>query len=64
MDTTTTKPKRRVRTVLDVFERHAVKIAKRTLGLSDVGAQIMGGQTKDEARARLRRHGIDPGKYE
>ncbi|MFA7455766.1 MAG: hypothetical protein WCZ10_15025, partial [Desulfobulbaceae bacterium] len=36
---------------------HRVKIAKRTLRLSDVEAKIMGGMTKDEARAVLRKAG-------
>ena len=39
---------------LDVFERHQVKIARRTLQLSDVGALIMGGMTKAQARAVIR----------
>ncbi len=36
---------------MDVFERHQLKIAKATLKMSDVGASIMGGMTKEEARA-------------
>lgn len=36
---------------LSVPEQHQLKIAYRTLQLSDVGARIMGGMTKDEARA-------------
>jgi len=37
----------------DVARKHQVKIAKRTLELSDVGAQILGGMTKEEARKIL-----------
>lgn len=36
---------------LTVFEHHQLKIARDTLKMSDVGARIMGGMTKDEARA-------------
>ena len=43
---------------MDVFAKHQIRIAKRTLELSDIGASIMGGMTKDEARAILKRHGI------
>jgi hypothetical protein len=39
-------------------ERHQIKIAKQTLKMSDVGAQIMGGMTKAEAREILRKHGL------
>ena len=35
---------------MTVFEKHQLKIAKDTLKMSDVGALIMGGMTKDEAR--------------
>jgi hypothetical protein len=35
---------------LSVFDRHRLRIARDTLKLSDVGARIMGGMTKDEAR--------------
>jgi len=35
---------------LSVPEKHQLKIAKKTLTLSDAGARIMGGMTKDEAR--------------
>lgn len=37
----------------DVFKKHQLRIAKRTLELSDLGARLMGGMTKDEARAIL-----------
>ena len=43
---------------MDVFQKHQIRIAMRTLELSDVGALIMGGMTKDEARAILKRHNI------
>jgi len=36
---------------LSVPEKHQLKIARRTLELSDAGALIMGGPTKEEARA-------------
>lgn len=36
---------------LSVPEQHQLKIARATLKLSDVGARIMGGMTKEEARA-------------
>ena len=38
-----------------VFDKHQLKIAKRTLQMSDVGAKIMGGMTKEEARAHIKR---------
>jgi hypothetical protein len=34
----------------DVARKHQLKIARRTLELSDVGTQILGGMTKEEAR--------------
>ncbi len=37
----------------DVFKKHQLRIARSTLKMSDVGAQIMGGMTKDEARELL-----------
>lgn len=36
---------------LSVPEKHQLKIARQTLRYSDVGAKIMGGPTKEEARA-------------
>lgn len=41
-----------------VPEQHQIKIAKQTLRMSDAMARVMGGMTKDEARAILRKHGI------
>jgi hypothetical protein len=38
-----------MKTELSVPERHQLRIARDTLKLSDVGAMIMGGMTKDEA---------------
>lgn len=38
---------------LSTFDKHQLKIAKDTLRMSDVGARIMGGMSKEEARAFL-----------
>ena len=38
-----------------VFLLHQLKIARRTLKLSDEGAFILGGMTKDEAREILKK---------
>lgn len=35
---------------LNVFEKHQLAIARKTLTYSDAGALIMGGPSKDEAR--------------
>lgn len=35
---------------LTVFEKHRLKIARDTLKMSDLGARLMGGMTKQEAR--------------
>jgi len=40
----------------DIFQSHQIKIAKQTLKMSDIGASIMGGMTKDEAKEILNRH--------
>ena len=40
---------------LSVFDKHQLQIAKRTLELSDVGALIMGGMTKEEARVVIKK---------
>jgi len=37
--------------ILTVPQRHQLAIARKTLTYSDVGAKIMGGPTKEEARA-------------
>ena len=49
---------------LSVPERHMVIIAKANLRMSDIGALILGGPTKAEAREFLRSVGIDPTKIE
>lgn len=36
---------------MNVFDKHQLKVARDTLKMSDVGALIMGGPTKEEARA-------------
>ena len=41
-----------------VPEKHQIRIAKDTLKMSDAGARIMGGMTKEQAREILRKHGI------
>lgn len=41
----------------DVATKHQLRIAKKTLQMNDVFANIMGGMTKDEARAFLRSQG-------
>jgi hypothetical protein len=40
---------------LSVFDKHQLKIAKDTLKMSDAGALIMGGMTKEEARKVIKR---------
>ena len=35
---------------MDVFDRERLKIARKTLRLSDAGAMILGGMSKSEAR--------------
>jgi hypothetical protein len=42
---------------MSVIGRHELKIAKQTLQMHDVGAAIMGGMTKGEARQFLRKMG-------
>lgn len=43
--------------MLDVFKKHQIIIAKKTLKMNDIGARIMGGMTKDEAREILKNSG-------
>ena len=38
---------------LSVFDKHQIKIARRTLKMSDKGALIAGGMTREEARLVL-----------
>jgi hypothetical protein len=40
---------------LNVFEKHQLRIARDTLKMHDLGAAIMGGMTKPEARDLIRR---------
>ncbi len=40
--------------MIDIFKKHSIEIAKRTLKLSDVGAIILGGMTKEEAQKVLK----------
>ena len=40
---------------LSVFDKHQLRIAYDTLKLSDIGALIMGGMTKQEAREVIRK---------
>jgi hypothetical protein len=39
---------------LSVPDKHRLNIARKTLKMSDVGARVMGGMTKDEARQVIR----------
>lgn len=41
-----------------IFDNHQIKIAKSTLKMSDAGANIMGGMTKEEAREILKKFNI------
>jgi hypothetical protein len=36
---------------INIFDHHQLRIARATLKMSDIGARIMGGMTKDEASA-------------
>ena len=49
------KAQKFVRRYLSVPEQHQLKIARRTLELSDIGAQILGGMTKPEARQVIKK---------
>jgi hypothetical protein len=49
------------KTSLSVVEQHQKKIALSTLKMTDAGARIMGGMTKEEARNFLRRIGYSDG---
>jgi len=40
---------------LSVPEKHQLRIARDTLKLSDIGARILGGMSKEEARAVILR---------
>ena len=43
---------------LSVFNKHQINIAKATLKMSDIGARIMGGMTKEEARVILTKFNV------
>ena len=43
----------------DLFTYHQKRIARQTLKLSDIGAFILGGMTKDEARMILKNEPSD-----
>lgn len=43
---------------LSVFDKHQLRIAKQTLKMHDIGASIMGGMTKQEAREFLSKVGF------
>lgn len=51
------KAKKKNPTFAAVADRHQMKIARDTLKLSDVGAKIMGGMSKPEARRFLQQKG-------
>jgi hypothetical protein len=53
----TQKPKKSKKST-DVFLRHQIRIAQDTLKMHDLGAKLMGGMTKDEARDLLKKHGV------
>jgi hypothetical protein len=40
---------------LSVPEKHQLRIARATLKMSDIGVRIMGGMSKEEARADILR---------
>ncbi len=50
-----TKNPKWTRRYLSVPEQHQLKIARKTLTYSDVGARIMGGMTKAEARQIIKK---------
>jgi len=58
LDEGVTESYARRRKNLSVPDKHQIRIARDTLKMSDAGARIMGGMTKDEAREILRKHGI------
>ena len=42
---------------MNIFDKHQIAIAKKTLKMHDLGASIMGGMSKDEARKILQDFG-------
>ena len=53
--TATCSPKIPMEKFMTVFEKHQLAIAKKTLKMSDVGARIMGGMTKAQAKEIINR---------
>ena len=49
------KTQKFVRRYLSVPEQHQLRVARKTLTYSDVGARVMGGPTKAEARQIIKR---------
>jgi len=49
---------------LDTFQKHQKNIAIKTLKMSDAGARVMGGMTKEEARDFLKSIGYSDRKIE
>lgn len=43
---------------MDIFAKRQIDIAKKTLKMNDVMAKVMGGMTKEEARAILKKYNI------
>ena len=41
---------------MSVFDKHQLKIARKTLKMSDLGAYCAGGMTKEEAHEVIRKH--------
>lgn len=50
--------------ILGVAEKHQRRIAVSTLKMTDIGAAIMGGMNKADARQFLRSIGENPRRYE
>jgi hypothetical protein len=46
---------KQIKKELNIFDKHQLKIAKNTLKLSDIGAKIMGGMTREEAKEVIKR---------
>lgn len=44
-----------MRRTLTVPEKHQLRIAYKTMKMTDAGALVMGGMTKDEARAVIKK---------
>ncbi|HRR48428.1 MAG TPA: hypothetical protein P5293_00410 [Bacteroidales bacterium] len=42
----------------DPFVKHQIAMARKTLKMNDVMARIMGGMTKEQARAILKKYGL------